>query len=84
MQQKDNDGLVSRKHGLCEVVLIAKQGEIIAVALVLGSPRFAGRLLVVAENENYDVSFLGGFDSIGDALGIQRRFAKHNFVSVPV
>ena len=47
VEEKDDDRLVRGEHGFGEIVLIAEQIEIVAIAWVFGRPGFAGGLLVV-------------------------------------
>src|SRR3984957_5248279 len=84
VEQNGDYRLVSGEHGFGQIVLGAEESEIVAVAFVLGSPGLAGGLLVVAQDEDDHVGFLGRLYGFRYARGVAVWIAEDYFVGVPV
>src|SRR6266853_3623969 len=84
MNQEDGCWFAGGKNRFGQVVLISQQVEVVTISLVCGRPSFAGSLLILAEYEDDDVSFLRDLYGCGDTLGVEFRIAEHNSVGIPV
>src|SRR5438132_6316397 len=63
---------------------MSQEHKSVPVSIVCGRSCLTVSLLIVAENQNNDISLLRDLHGCGDAFDVECRIAEHNFVGIPV
>src|SRR5579883_3435216 len=84
MLEEDDGGLAGGEDSFGEIVLIAEEIKVVAIAGMIDGPGFARGLFIAAERKDDDIGLAGDGHGFFDALGVERGIAEHDFIGVPI